>query len=486
MKPHMERIGALNAALVLFEWDDSTLAPPMASEQTAGIVGSLSAQLLAESTDSELKELLSEAERRSDLSPKWKAIVKEMNRQQRSLEKIPPEEYRSYRELLARASSIWQKAKKENDYAAFEPVLRQIVEYTRRFAQYRREREENLYDVLLKEYEPDFTCKDLDNFFGLLKKELVPLIRRAKKESEKIDDSFLHRSYDVEEQAKFNRYLAEYVGFDFDRGVILESEHPFTTNLHNKDVRITTHYYENLLESALFSTIHETGHALYEMGVDDDLTLTPVGGGASMGMHESQSRFYENVVGRSRAFWEPIYPRLAEAFPEQLKDVSLDDFIKAINKAVPSLIRTEADELTYSIHILIRYEVERLLMEGQVSLEELPRIWADKYEEYLGVRPTTDSEGILQDIHWAGGSFGYFPSYALGNAIAAQLYFHMRKEMDFDGLLREGKISQITEYLREHIHRFGMTKSSRELLRETTGEDFNPEYYVAYLKEKFE
>ncbi len=205
-----------------------------------------------------------------------------------------------------------------------------------------------------------------------------------------------------------------------------------------------------------------------------------------MGMHESQSRFFENIIGRSKSFWVPIYEKLQEAFPESLFDIGLDMFVRAVNKAEPGLIRTEADELTYSLHVLIRYELEKELIEGELAVEDLPKMWADKYEEYLGIRPESDKEGVLQDIHWSQGSFGYFPSYALGSAFGAQLYYHMKKEMDFDGLLEDGKVGAIREYLKEHIHQYGKLKDSRTILKDTTGEDFNPEYYIKYLKEKYQ
>jgi len=202
-------------------------------------------------------------------------------------------------------------------------------------------------------------------------------------------------------------------------------------------------------------------------------------------MHESQSRFFENIIGRNQAFWEPVYEKLQETFPEALGEVSLEAFVKAINKVQPSLIRTQADELTYSLHVLIRYEIEKMLIEEDLDVEKLPQIWADKYEEYLGVRPKDVSEGVLQDIHWSQGSFGYFPSYALGSAFGAQLYAYMRKQMDFEDLLRNGDITTIREYLREHVHQYGKLKNSRQMLKDITGEDFNPQYYIDYLKEKY-
>ena len=283
---------------------------------------------------------------------------------------------------------------------------------------------------------------------------------------------------------KLAEYLAKYVGFDFSSGVLAVSAHPFTTNLHNRDVRITTHY-KSRVDSSAFSVIHESGHAIYEFGIDDRLSQTPAGQGTSMGMHESQSRFFENIIGRSEAFWIPVYGKLKELFPEQLKGVGREMFVRAINKVQPGLIRTEADELTYSLHVLVRYELEKRLIEEDLDVNELPKLWADKYEEYLGISPETDAQGVLQDIHWAQGSFGYFPSYALGSAFGAQMLFQMKKEMDFDRLLEEGKLDVIREYLRKHVHRYGKMKDSREILKDMTGEDFNPKYYVEYLEEKY-
>ena len=400
------------------------------------------------------------------------------------LERIPADEYRRFAELTARATGIWADAREKRDFSLFAPVLKEIVDYQKRFASYQAKEGQKLYDVMLNNYEKDFGMKELDEFFRVVKEGIVPLLKESAKRSEQIDDSFLSAGYTEEQQEKAARFLAEYVGFDFNRGILAVSAHPFTTNLHNKDVRITTHYLDRI-DSSIYSVIHESGHAVYELGIRDDLTQTPVGQGASMGMHESQSRFFENIMGRNRNFWVPIYGKMQEIFGSPLKDVSLDDFLAAVNKTVPGLIRTEADELSYCLHVLVRYEIEKLMIEENADIDSLPGLWNDKYEEYLGVRPRHDGEGILQDIHWSQGSFGYFPSYALGNAFGAQLYHRMKQEMDFDGLLREGKADVIREYLRKHIHQYGKLKTSRELLKDATGEDFNPAYYVEYLTERY-
>ncbi|CDD40445.1 carboxypeptidase Taq (M32) metallopeptidase [Clostridium sp. CAG:299] len=436
-------------------------------------------------TGEKLKTALEECSgQMSEMTEVEQAIVRETKEEVEKLERIPADEYRSFAELTARATGIWADAREKKDFSLFAPVLKEIVDYQKRFASYQAKEGQKLYDVMLDNYEKDFGMKELDEFFRVVKEGIVPLLKESAKRSEQIDDSFLSAGYTEEQQEKAARFLAEYVGFDFDRGILAVSAHPFTTNLHNKDVRITTHYLDRI-DSSIYSVIHESGHAVYELGIRDDLTQTPAGQGASMGMHESQSRFFENIMGRNRNFWVPIYGNMQEIFGSPLKEVSLDDFLAAVNKTIPGLIRTEADELSYCLHVLVRYEIEKLMIEENAEIDSLPELWNDKYEEYLGIRPKDDGEGILQDIHWSQGSFGYFPSYALGNAFGAQLYHRMKQEMDFDGLLREGRADVIREYLREHIHQYGKLKTSRQLLKDATGEDFNPAYYVEYLTERY-
>lgn len=485
LQNQLEKAMALQTAMVLFEWDNETAAPKEAAERTAAVIGSLSSQYLDIMTGEKLKTALEECSgQMSEMTEVEQAIVRETEEEVEKLERIPADEYRSFAELTARATGIWADAREKKDFSLFAPVLKEIVDYQKRFASYQAKGGQKLYDVMLDNYEKDFGMKELDEFFRVVKEGIVPLLKESAKRSEQIDDSFLSAGYTEEQQEKAARFLAEYVGFDFDRGILAVSAHPFTTNLHNKDVRITTHYLDRI-DSSIYSVIHESGHAVYELGIRDDLTQTPAGQGASMGMHESQSRFFENIMGRNRNFWVPIYGNMQEIFGSPLKEVSLDDFLAAVNKTIPGLIRTEADELSYCLHVLVRYEIEKLMIEENAEIDSLPELWNDKYEEYLGIRPKDDGEGILQDIHWSQGSFGYFPSYALGNAFGAQLYHRMKQEMDFDGLLREGRADVIREYLREHIHQYGKLKTSRQLLKDATGEDFNPAYYVEYLTERY-
>lgn len=481
----LEKTMALQTSLILFEWDNETLAPKEAGAFTSRVIGALSEEYYRIMTGREMEEAIAACEKETDLSGTEKAIVREARESREEIACIPSKEYRDNAQLVAESARIWSDAKKNKDFDEFVPTLEKVVDYQKKFASYRKKEGQKLYDVMLNTYEKDFNMEMLDQFFDKLKEELVPLLKEIMDRGKSIDNSFLKGDYPENKQRELAEYLAEYVGFDFNKGVISVSAHPFTTNLHNHDVRITTNYTDRV-DSSIFSIIHEAGHGIYELGIGDELTQTLAGQGASMGMHESQSRFFENIIGRSPAFWTPIYDKLVELFPEQLKKVTREQFVEAVNKVEPGLIRTEADELTYSLHIMIRYELEKMIVEENLDLHKLPEIWADKYEEYLGIRPENPAEGVLQDIHWSQGSFGYFPSYALGNAFGAQIYDHMKKEMDFDELLKQGKLSAIRDYLRDHIHKFGKLKTSRQILKDTTGEDFTPDYYIQYLKEKYQ
>lgn len=485
LQMYLDKQAALQTAMVLLEWDNETLAPEEAIEKTANMIGILSEESFRCVVNEEVKGLMAKLKEADDLSDKEAAIVRTLRKELDKLEKISPEEQREYSELVSKGQMAWQKAKAENDFEAFAPYLEKTVETLKRWNGYQKKEGQALYDVSLYEYEEGFGIKELDVFFGKQKEVIVPLLAKVQQSKAQIDTDFVFRQYEPEKQKEFNRWLAAYLGFDFKKGVIAESEHPFTTNLHNSDVRITTHYYPDNLLSAIFSTIHETGHALYEMHVPDELTQTPVGGGASCGMHESQSRMYENMIGRSHAFWEPIFGKLKETFPEQLADVDLDAFVRATNSVKADLIRTESDELTYCLHIMVRYEAEKKLFEEDYPVSELPKLWNELYKEYLGVEPADNREGVLQDVHWAGGMFGYFPSYALGNAFAAQIYHTMSEQMDVSGLLRDGQLDKIADWLRDNVHKYGASKNAAEILQLATGESFNPDYYIQYLEEKY-
>ncbi len=488
LKPYLEKSMALQTARNLFEWDDQTAAPFEAAEYTTKVIGIISDEYMKSLINEEVRKLLKtlqDKDEQEDLSDTEKAIIKELTRTYEQLESIPPEEYRAFNELAARSGRIWAKARKDNSYQDFAPYLKKLIDYKKKFAGYRVKGDTKPYDVLLSDFDECFLMKELDDFFDQVKKEIIPLLKEVAKKEDLIDKSYNYLNYDISKQKEFCKYLSGYVGFDFNRGIIAESAHPFSLQLHNHDVRITNRYLDNNLESAMFSIIHESGHAIYEMNIADEITQTLVGGGASMSMHESQSRLYENVIGRSKDFWEPIYGKLVDTYPEHLRDISLDHFIQGINKSTPGLIRTEADELSYCIHIMIRYEIEKMLFAEDVKVEDLPKIWNEKYEEYMGVCPASDSEGILQDIHWSQGEFGYFPSYAVGSAIASQIFACMQDKMPVNKYLKEGTLTPIREFLREYIHKYGAVKNTNELLMELCGEEFKPDYYTKYLKDKY-
>lgn len=484
VRKYVEKLNSLSMALTMFEWDMETMAPKGSFKRTSKIVGALSEEYFECLISSGLSQAILNAKSSGDCNDIEKRIIEKLEKDIDKKRKIPSKEYREFAELTSAAGSKWHEAKLKNDFSIYAPYLEKVVNYTKKFAGYAKKDEECLYDVLLKDYESNFTVKDLDEFFGELKKAVIPLVKNISRRRTACADRLFKGKFDVIRQKEFNRYIAEYIGFDFCRGVMAESEHPFTTSIHKDDVRITTHYYEDNLESAIFSTIHETGHGLFEQGNSDEIAMTPLAGG-SCAVHESQSRMYENMIGRSKAFWVPLYEKFQKTFPDNWGNIDLDEFILAINKVEPSLIRTESDELTYSLHIIIRYEIEKALIDGDIMVKDLPKLWNKKYEEYLGVNPDNDAEGVLQDIHWSQGSIGYFPFYAVGNAIAAQIYAAMDKRIDVEKCLETRRMDKIREYLRKNVHQYGMSKTAEEFLVDITGEGFNPKYYIEYLTKKF-
>ena len=395
---------------------------------------------------------------------------------------IPAEEYAEYAMLTNEASHIWHKAKEDNDFEAFRPVLEKLVDFNRRFARY-YDPDKAPYDALLNEYERGVGMAELDRFFAVIRERLVPLIREIGRRPQP-DDGFLHRSYPVEAQRRFSDYLMELLQLDRAHCTIGETEHPFTLAFTNQDVRITTRYQENDVSSSMFSVIHEGGHARYELDVDDALQYTCLAGGVSMGVHESQSRFYENIIGRSEPFLTFLFPKMQAFFPQQLGDVDAGQFYRAVNRAQPSLIRIEADELTYCLHIMVRYEIEKALIDGSLAVRDIPGVWNKLYRDYLGIEVPDDRRGCLQDSHWSGGSFGYFPSYALGSAYGAQMLQNMERDIDVWGPVSRGDLGPVTAWLREKVHRYGCLLEPAEIVRNACG-TFDPTVYTDYLTRKY-
>ena len=484
LKKLQQLSAAYNHVLGVTFLDAATAAPKGTYEgrgQTMAVMSQITYDLIADEKNEALLQML-EAHA-DELDPQTRRESEVFRKQYDQIHRIPAEEYVEYSVLLNDAEAVWEKAKNENDFPAFAPYLEKIVEFNRKFAGYYNP-EMAPYDALLNEYEEGLNMATLDVFFARLRETIVPLIAKIQA-AEPIDDSFLFRHYPVDKQRLFSDYLMEVMGLDRNYCGIAETEHPFTTNFNNKDVRITTHYHEDALASSMYSVIHEGGHALYELGCDDCYNYSFLSGGVSMGIHESQSRFYENIIGRSFSFVKLIYPKLLELFPEQLDGVSAEQFWRAVNKAEPSLIRTEADDLTYSMHVMVRYELEKQLIAGSLKVSDLPLAWNKLYKSYLGVDVPDDTRGCLQDSHWAGGSIGYFPSYALGSAYGPQLLNCMEKELgSVDALVEAGELSRVTAWLKEHIHRHaGFYKPGQ--LFENVCAKFEAGYYTDYLTKKY-
>ncbi len=478
------RIKVLSNAASLLYHDGVTAAPPGASRSRGPALGVLSELEYRERQDKELIRtvdyLLDHPEQ---LTPAENREIHEFNRANEFISSIPADEYAAYQVLLSDADAVWHRAKLDNDFAAFRPYLERIFDTNRRFALYYRPACDP-YDTLLDMFERGLNCSRADAFFDRLRSHIVPLLARVKT-APPIDDSFVFRHYPVEQQRRFSDILLNSIAVNREYCSIAETEHPFTNNFSRYDVRVTTHYYEDNVVSSMYSVIHEGGHALYELGSGEEYEGTCLAGGVSMGIHESQSRLFENIIGRSREYIELIFPEMQRLFPEQLADVDARRMWLAVNKSQPSLIRTEADELTYALHIMVRYELERELIAGKLSVAELPDAWGDKYYKYLGINVPDDTHGVLQDSHWSGGSIGYFPSYALGSAYGAHIMAVMRRELDVDSIIRSGRISEIVAWLTQRIYRHSCRYDPDELLTMCLGEPFDPTYFTDYLEDKY-
>lgn len=476
----------ISANLELVQWDLETKTPAKSRAYLSELVGELSMKEYELFTSDEFVNLVENLNKEKEtLSEIEKKEIELSMEEIEKMKKIPADEYEAYAKLTSLNQSIWEEAKAKKDFSIIKEGLEKIFYYNKKFAEYRRKDEKNLYDVLLNDYEKGMDTEKLDIFFSELKKEIVPFLKKIqeKKKTLKEEDK-LNVPVDEDTQFKFAKYLAAYVGFDYEKGLLETSEHPFTLNLNKNDVRLTTNNKKDIPFSTVFSTIHEAGHGIYEQQTGDELIDTLLGAGGSMGLHESQSRFMENIVGRNRAFWKAIFEKAQEFYPF-LKEIDFEDFCKEINKVETGLIRVEADELTYSLHIMLRYEIEKMIFSGEISIDELPKIWNQKMLEYLGIEPKNDSEGLMQDIHWYCGLVGYFPSYAIGNAYASQIYNTMKKDFDVDKALENQDLQKITNWLGEKIHKYGKLKDTPEIIKELTGEDLNPKYYIEYLKDKY-
>lgn len=480
----LDELAAYTLAISTVYSDQMTIAPKKGAMRANEALAFLSGMAFKLEND---PEMVKKIEAYAASLPEDSLEKKELDLRLRSLEdtkSIPSDVYQKSVQERANAETAWHEAKEKSNYELFKPHLKNVVNNSLELERYSpRFNGHNSYDLLLDKFEPGMDTQQYDAFFEVLKEELIPFIEKIRK-AKQIDTTIMTQDCDVQKQDILGQYVLDLLKADRDRVYMGTTEHPFTNFLSHDDVRITTHYYPHRLMSAVLSTVHEYGHALYALQTDPDFDKTALADAIGCAAHESQSRFLENHVGRTQAFWDALYPKIVELFP-QFQDVSKEELYRMVNASECALIRTEADELTYPLHILIRYEIEKMMADGSLNYDELPTVWADKYEQYLGVRPQNDQEGVLQDMHWSAGDIGYFPSYALGSAFAAQLYEKMAEELDVSELIANNEFETIAKWLEENIHHYGALKPMKEIVEEVSGKPFDPYIYTNYLKDKY-
>jgi len=484
----MERVrdlGRLQSIGQLLDWDQEVLMPSGGSsaraEQLSLIAGLAHEQLISDETGKLLDGAAAD-----DSDAVARTNLRETRRSFDRAVKVPTALVKEIAHASSLAKDAWAKARAKSDFSLFADHLGKMIDLKKQLAEaigYETE----AYDALMDEFEPGAKAKDVETLFASLREEIVPLLEQVQAAPNKPDASILTRHYPQAGQEAISRRVAEAIGYDFESGRADVSVHPFCTTIGGSgDVRITTRYIEDFLPSSVFGTMHEVGHALYEQGLLSEHRFTPMAEAVSLGIHESQSRMWENMVGRSRAFWAFHYGELQRTFPEALGDVSLDDFYRAINTAAPSFIRVEADELTYNLHIILRFEIERGLFTDKIKVTDVPTIWNEQFQAILGITPPDDAKGCLQDIHWSMGAFGYFPTYTLGNLYAAQFFEQARQDIPaLDDHIRRNEHHPLLDWLRENIHRHGRRYRADELVERLTGRALSIKPFVNYVKSKF-
>ena len=483
-KEKMQRIADIKYSSAVLQWDQETYLPPKGNDARGRQIATLneiSHQLFTEESNGNLfEELLQQ----KDLSELEKRNIELSFEDYNRSKKLPSSLIRKTSEAVNESFHAWIKARRENDFSVFQEPLQKVIDFKREEAELLGYNS-HPYDALMNEYDRGLTVAFTDKLFNTLQPKLSALLDEIQK-MQQVDNSFLHQHFDKQIQWDFGMEILKDLHFDFDAGRQDLSEHPFTTNFSSRDVRVTTRIDENDLANMTWSCIHEGGHALYEQGLPNDEYGLPLGEYCSLSIHESQSRLWENCVGRSLSFWKYKYPFLKTKFPEQLKNISPELFYAGINKVEPSLIRTEADELTYHFHVIIRYEIEKKLIEGSITAQQIPEIWNELYKKYLGVIVPDDKNGCLQDVHWSHGSFGYFATYSIGSLYAAQFFEYIKKESS--GIISEmenGNTQKIWLWLKQHIYQYGRYYNSSDLCRKATGETLNADFFIRYAKEKY-
>ena len=488
LKERLRELSYLGSALGVLHWDQEVSMPKKGADARAATISLLSGILHGRFLEIDKDGLLTAQKKRLDdgkLSGADAAVVRETWRSFERARKFSESFVKEMAELTSRSQVEWARAREAKDFSRFQPYLERIVAKKREEARIIGYTD-TPYDALLDEYEPEQTSAELERLFHDLKAFLVPFIARLRTSKHAPKPLALRPHYPIEAQTAFMTKVAEAMGYNLDAGRIDVSAHPFTLSVHPHDVRFTTKYYpENPVES-VFPTLHEGGHALYDQGLPHEHFGTPLADPISLGMHESQSRLWENMVGRSLPFWKHWYPKLKRTFGEPFTDTPLAEFYRSINAVRPTLVRIDADEVTYNLHIIIRYELEKALIEGTIEVRDLPALWNDRYREYLGISAREASKGVLQDIHWSMGAFGYFPTYALGNLYSAQFWNAAKNDIpDLEKRIAKGDLKTLREWLQKSIHRHGKYFSAEDLCLNVTGERLNPMHFERYLKEKY-
>lgn len=487
LKNILAEIADLHAAAGLLGWDQETYMPHGSATRRGYQIGTLNAlahKLFTSINVGRLLDTLQPYVETLDPDSDDARLVKVTRREYDKRVKVPSELVAELDQLTSSAHHPWIEARQKNQFITFQPHLERILDNRRRYAELFAPYT-HVYDPLLDDYEAGMKTSQVQAIFGELRTKQVALLREITSRPQ-VDYYFLQKTYDPQKQWDFSVEVATRLGYDWERGRIDKSAHPFTSSFGMDDVRLTTRIHPDNLVSALFSTIHEAGHGLYELGINPAYSRSPLEAGASMAVHESQSRLWENLVGRSYAFWEFFYPRLQSYFPDQLGEISLPDFYRAINRVQPSLIRVEADEATYNLHIMLRLELEIALMEGSLAVKDLPEAWNTRMQDYLGLTPPTDAEGVLQDVHWAMGLVGYFATYALGNLISVQLWQRIQGDIpDLQDQLRGGDFAPLLAWLRTNIHSYGRKFEPQELVQRATGSMIDSAPYLDYLRHKY-
>ncbi len=483
----LKRISAeifdLHCISQLLAWDQEVYMPARAVSDRAFQLSTLSAITHQKESSPELGELLNQLQNDvASYSVEERALIRTMKRAYDHSTKLPEKFVKEFSELTSQTLNAWVEARKESDFTKFSPYLEKVVEMTKQQAEYLGY-DKHPYDALLDLYEEGLVCTDVTKMFDDLKEPLVGIIKTARDRWN--EDFTFENDFSESDQIVFSKRVLEKIGYDFSRGREDKSAHPFTEAMGHNDRRVTNRYKKNDIDF-IFSALHEGGHGLYEQGISKKIERSSLDSGVSLGIHESQSKFWECMIGRRYEFWENFYPEVQKALPLQLGKVTLKDFYRRIHKVEPSLIRVDADELTYNMHILIRFEIEKALIEGSVKVVELPEMWRGKYKEYLGIDVPDDACGVLQDIHWSHGAIGYFPTYTMGNLGAAQVWHaYTLFDPEWKATLRNGNTQKVLEWLTENIYQYGSIYQPKELMVKATGEELTSKYWLEYVEEKY-